>query len=102
MKKQHLKTLLIPWSLALTPIGGLALAQSPPGKATENIGTCPVMGEQAGPDRNTAARAMSNGDWRPGNATPDKARRLLWPIKQQDGQEIPWTDLTKNQNDHAD
>ena len=31
----------------------------------ENISQCPVMGAQAGPQRHTAAGAMSNRDWWP-------------------------------------
>jgi catalase-peroxidase len=65
MKKNSLPTFLIPWSLLLTLSGDTALAQAPPDKDAETMGKCPVMGVQAGPNRNTAAGAMSNGDWWP-------------------------------------
>jgi catalase-peroxidase len=51
--------------LWLGPNEGMAQAPSTPEKQAEDIGKCPVMGGQAGPNRATAAGAMSNRDWWP-------------------------------------
>ena len=42
-----------------------ALGQSDAEKGKDAIGKCPVMGDQAGPYRHTAAGAMTNRDWWP-------------------------------------
>ena len=52
-------------SLWIGPYGGMVLAQSTPEKHTKTSSKCPVMGEQAGPYRHTAAGAMSIRDWWP-------------------------------------
>ncbi len=65
MKNPRITKSLPRLSLLLTLSGSLALAQSPPDKAADAMSKCPVMGVQAGPNRNTAAGAMSNGDWWP-------------------------------------
>jgi catalase-peroxidase len=46
-------------------VGGNAQAQAAPEAQTEAASKCPVMGVQAGPNRHTAAGAMSIGDWWP-------------------------------------
>ncbi len=65
MKTPHLKTFIVPWSILLILSGDPALAQSTSDKSTDAMSKCPVMGVAAGPYRNTAAGAMSNGDWWP-------------------------------------
>jgi len=45
--------------------GGTLHAQSTPEEAAGAGGKCPVMGDAAGPNRHTAAGAMSNRDWWP-------------------------------------
>ncbi len=45
--------------------GGRVQAQTAPEKNAEISSKCPVMGEQAGPYRHTAASAMSTRDWWP-------------------------------------
>jgi len=67
MKIPNLKALLA--TLILTPIGFVA-GQNNPTQSTlpkpmEDISKCPVMGQQASPNRHTAAGAMSNSDWWP-------------------------------------
>ncbi len=52
-------------SLVLTLSGDLTLAQSTPDSAAGAMSKCPAMGVQASPNRNTAAGAMSTGDWWP-------------------------------------
>ena len=52
-------------SLSVGPYGGMVLAQSTPEKHAKTSSKCPVMGEQAGPYRHTAAGAMSIRDWWP-------------------------------------
>ncbi len=52
-------------SLWVGPYGGMVLAQSTPEKHAKTSSKCPVMGEQAGPYRHTAAGAMSIRDWWP-------------------------------------
>ncbi len=44
---------------------GIAQAQSAQAKGAGNISDCPVMGQPAGPNRHTAAGALSNRDWWP-------------------------------------
>ena len=59
------------WFVALAlncwvgPNGGRVQAQSTPATNTEILSKCPVMGVPAGPNRHTAAGAMSNRDWWP-------------------------------------
>jgi catalase-peroxidase len=56
-------------TLALCLLAGLdgrmVWAQDAPEKPAEGGAGCPVMGKQAGPNRSTAAGAMSLGDWWP-------------------------------------
>ncbi len=52
-------------SLLILPEPGLLQAQDTPDKETDDVSKCPVMGTQAGPNRHTAAGAMSNRDWWP-------------------------------------
>lgn len=56
---------LMLWSLLWTLSAEKAYAQSAPDKSGDTTSKCPVMGVQVGPNRNTAAGAMSNGDWWP-------------------------------------
>jgi len=44
---------------------GMVSARSAPQDPSGAAGRCPVMGAQAGPNRNTAAGAMSTQDWWP-------------------------------------
>jgi len=52
-------------SLWVGPDGGMVLAQSTQERHMETSSKCPVMGEQAGHNRHTAAGAMSIRDWWP-------------------------------------
>mgnify|MGYP003638743812 CR=1 FL=1 len=56
-------------ALALTVSLGAVVsnvqAQTPSEKDMTDVSKCPVMGAQAGPNRHTAASAMSNRDWWP-------------------------------------
>lgn len=52
----------VSWLAALALTGGISQAQTP---AETDISKCPVMGTPAGPNRHTAAGAMSNRDWWP-------------------------------------
>ncbi len=45
--------------------GGSVLAQSPSDPKADSLAKCPVMGDLAGPNRHTAAGAMSTQDWWP-------------------------------------
>ncbi len=51
-------------ALMLTPVMP-ATAQEKTTQPTPDMNKCPVMGAAAGPNRTTAAGAMSNGDWWP-------------------------------------
>ena len=51
-------------ALMLTPVMP-ATAQQKTTQPTPDMNKCPVMGAAAGPNRTTAAGAMSNGDWWP-------------------------------------
>lgn len=51
-------------ALMLTPVMP-ATAQQKTTQPTPDMNKCPVMGAAAGPNRSTAAGAMSNGDWWP-------------------------------------
>jgi catalase-peroxidase len=67
MKTNQLKTLLV--ALTLTPTVFVS-AQDQPAQpkadhAAGDITKCPVMGAPAGPERHTAAGAMTNSDWWP-------------------------------------
>ena len=59
--------LLVAFALGLWigPDGGIVLAQSTTDKHMQSSSKCPMMGEQAGPNRHTAAGAMSIRDWWP-------------------------------------
>ncbi|MEX2578875.1 MAG: catalase/peroxidase HPI [Verrucomicrobiales bacterium] len=64
------------WLVALA-LGGWAgangelSAQSTPEEDAAISGKCPVMGDQAGPNRHTAASSMSNRDWWPNQLNLD-------------------------------
>ncbi len=52
-------------SLGIGLVGDTVLAQSTHGKPSATSSQCPVMGKQAGPNRHTAAGALSIRDWWP-------------------------------------
>ncbi len=62
MKTPQHKALMA--ALMLTPVIP-ATAQEKTTQPTPDMNKCPVMGAAAGPNRTTAAGAMSNGDWWP-------------------------------------
>ncbi len=61
------RILLVTFALGLwiVPDGDVVLAQSTTEKHMESSSKCPMMGKQAGPNRHTAAGAMSIRDWWP-------------------------------------